>query len=124
MQVLSGIGWCLTGTSIAVLFFQAGIVPQIASNPPVLLVHSYVVMDITGITDSVMHQNKFKCHQIWTSLMDRLQLDAVQMWSEPPVQVCVYKPFEKWKGLEKTGICGAVAIFIGSLERAPAVRLY
>lgn len=44
-----GIGWCLTGTSIAVLFFQ----------------------------------------------------------------VCVYKPFEKWKGLEKTGICGAVAIFIG-----------
>lgn len=28
-------------------------------------------------------------------------------------QVVVYKPFEKWKGLEKTGICGAVAIFIG-----------
>ena len=121
MQVLSGIGKWLSVTSVAVFVFQAGIVPQIASNPPVLLVHSYVVMDIT---DSVMHQNKFKCHQIWTSLMDRLQLDAVQMWSEPPVQVCVYKPFEKWKGLEKTGICGAVAIFIGSLERAPAVRLY
>ena len=61
---------------------------------------------------------------MWTSL-SCLEMDAMdRLQSEPLVQVFVYKPFEKWNGLEKTGICGAVTIFIGSLERAPAVRLY